>query len=231
MNKQRIVGTFESVVQWLAESDATTDQEDLDLASALQILDRLPEGSFADSASDAEHRPTDEASDDRNMPERVFLEIALFLDRNGARVLDCTLETAGGDPVIAMEAEDCLAFAQVLYAPPGEKPRDVESLATRRASRRQMEEVALEFIASKGLWKPGPISIRFDVLQATVTGGSLMLSLRKGVWHSDCEPGFVNADTRERIAELVAAYRETGDCFEGCDIVDEIAGLIESELL
>lgn len=228
MNKQRIVGTVESIVLWLAESDATSNQEDLALAAALDILKRLPEKAFSDFRTEESHDP--EIFDcEARIPDEVFLKIASFLDRRDAHVLDCTLKTADGSPVIAMEDEGGLAFALVLYTPSGQGRRNVDGLAADCIFRRQMEEAAFGFISRSGSWKPGPI--RFDVLHASATEKVLLLSLRKGAWQSGSEPGFVDACARERFAELVSEYRGTGDCFEGCEVADEIADLIESELL
>lgn len=95
--------------------------------------------------------------------------------------------------------------------------------------RLQMEEMALDFVVGNGSWKPGPI--RFDVLHAVAAEYSLTFSLWKGVWNSDSGPGFVDARTRERFAELVSEYRETDDCLAGCEIADKIADLLDSELL
>lgn len=229
MGKERIVGTVASIVDWLSQSDATSQQEDLDLASALQTLRDLPAETFTDFYKEDERVPTEETPvRAARMPDDAFLEVAKLLEREDAHVLDCTLETPDGEPVIAMEAEGFLIFALVLYTPPGQKPRDAD-LAARRASRQQMEETARCFVAGNGSWKTGPI--RFDVLHATAAEGSLMLSLWKGAWHSFSGPGFIDARTRERFAELVSEYRGTGDCFEGCEIADKIADLIESELL
>ena len=229
MGKERIVGTVASIVDWLSQSDATSQQEDLDLASALQTLRDLPAEAFADFHKEDKRPPTEETPDlAARMPDEAFLEAAKYLERKDAHLLDCTLETPAGDPVIAMEAESSLAFAIVLYTPLGRKQHDVD-LAARKTSRQQMEKMVLGFITENGYRKPGPI--RFDILRAVVVEGALVFSHWKGAWDSNSAPGFIDADTRERFAELVSEYRATGDCFEGCEIADMIAELLESELL
>lgn len=229
MSKERIVGTVASIVDWLSQSDATSLQEDLDLTSALQTLRNLPEEAFADFHEESERLPAEETSEPAaRMSDAAFLEAAKFLERNDARLLDCTLETPNGEPLIAMEAEGFLVFVLVLYTPPGRKQHDVD-LAARKASRQQMDEIVFGFIAENGSWKHGPV--RFDILRAVAVEGSLVFSLWKGAWDSNSAPGFVDSCTRERFAELVSEYRGTGDCFEGCEIADKIADLLDSELL
>lgn len=229
MGKERIVGTVASIVDWLSQSDATSQQEDLDLASALQTLRDLPAETFADFHKEDKQLPTEETPDfAARMPDAAFLEAAKFLERNDARLLDCTLETPNGDPLIAMEAEGSLVFVLVLYTPPGRKQHDVD-LAARKTSRQQMDEMVFGFVAENGSWKQGPV--RFDILRAVTVEGSLVFSLWRGAWDSNSAPGFIDACTRERFAELVSEYRATGDCFEGCEIADKITELLESELL
>lgn len=229
MGKERIVGTVASIVDWLSQSDATSQQEDLDLASALQTLRDLPEETFADFRKEDKQLPTEETPDfAARMPDEALLEAAKFLERNDAHVLDCTLETPNGEPLIAMEAEGSLVFVLVLYTPPGRKQHDVD-LAARKTSRQQMDEMVFGFVAESGSWKSGPV--RFDILRAVAVESSLVFSLWKEAWYSNSAPGFVDSCTRERFAELVSEYHTADDCFKGCEIANKIAELLESELL